>query len=72
MVDYSKGTAAELPTADELTNITVLAREQVRLERAVKTAAADLDTLKSALYKVQTEALPEAMKQIGLSEFAVI
>jgi len=71
MVDYSQGAKAEFPTEAELSTIACLAEQQVGLENDIKAAEAKLHDLKSAYLKMRTEALPEAMKQVGLSEFTL-
>jgi len=70
-IDYGKGKAADLPNEDELSTISKLAEEQVRLEEKIKDAEEKVKALKSAHFRVRTESLPEAMKQVGLSEFTL-
>jgi hypothetical protein len=68
-IDYSKAEAQSMPTDKEMEQVVELAREQVRLEKRIKRANQELADLKSELNRVRTEALPEAMKQIGMTEF---
>ncbi len=71
MVDYSAGKKAELPNEDELSTIAELAEQQVDLEQRIKDAERNVQDLKAAYLQMRTESLPEAMKQVGLSEFTL-
>lgn len=66
MIDYSAGEA--LPNDDELTTISDLAAKLVWSQDQVKFAKAALDKAKAVEIALRTEALPEAMKQIGLTD----
>lgn len=70
-IDYSAGSETTLPNKEELNNISELAMSQVQLEMDIKTAEKALGELKSRHLKLRTEALPEAMKQVGLTEFTL-
>ena len=67
MVDYSA--AATIPTEDELSAISALAEKQVNLEQAIVEKENELKKLKDEYTEVRTQALPEAMRQVGLEEF---
>ena len=67
MIDYSA--AATIPTEDELRAISALAEKQVDLEQAIIEKEQDLKKLKDEYTEVRTQALPEAMRQVGLEEF---
>lgn len=71
MVDYSAGRKAALPNEDELKTISALAEKQVAVEKQIKDAEDKVKDLKREYQQIRTEALPEAMKQVGLSEFAL-
>jgi hypothetical protein len=57
------------PTQEALSKIAELARQQMDLEKAVEEAELVLKEKKAALAKVQTEELPDAMDEVGMSEF---
>jgi len=67
-VDYTKGQQAELPKQEELKTVAKLAAEQVKLENQIVVAERQLADLKAKLAAMRTEALPEAMKQLHLTE----
>jgi len=70
-IDYSAGSETTLPNKEELNNISELATSQVQLEMDIKAAEKALGELKARHLKLRTEALPEAMKQVGLTEFTL-
>jgi len=68
-IDYDKADKTAFPTDAEMHQIVELAREQVRLERRIKKANEDLADLKAEFNRVRLEALPDAMRQVGMTEF---
>lgn len=70
-IDYSAGKKAELPNEDELSTIAELAEQQVKLEQQINAAEETVKDLKASYLQMRTETLPEAMKQVGLSEFTL-
>lgn len=71
MVDYSAGKKAELPNESELSTISELGESQVALEAAIAAAEQVVADLKTQYTLLRCETLPEAMKQVGLSEFTL-
>lgn len=53
----------------DLDKVAILAAQQLELQRSVKAAELELDDLKKKLERVEQHDLPEAMDEVGLSEF---
>jgi hypothetical protein len=52
-----------------LNRISQLATQQLELQRAVKVTELELDELKKKLERIEQHDLPEAMDEVGMSEF---
>lgn len=67
MIDFSADTQA--PSDERLNKVSTLATELSNLEAECERREADLSALREHLKAVQEYALPEAMAEVGLSEF---
>jgi len=70
-IDYSKAEQATKPTEDQLEHIVALARQQVQIEKRIAALKQELADVSAEYLIMRTETLPDAMKQIGLTEFAL-
>lgn len=70
-MDYAADIADAKPGSNSLATLTALAQEQIEAEEIVERLELELKQAKARLREISEQTLPDAMREIGMSEFTL-